>query len=145
MSRPHPDRARASAGRTFPFSPAFLPLVDAGERQAPVDHALIGGSTLVAGFTLLSRFAPVRDLFICAEDLLFAANRISDRLPAHATLQFERGLRPDGDDRNWHIALIARASKKFVGGADMRLRANASRPRSWKAVRGLLDPTGQRP
>src|SRR5262245_2604972 len=30
MSRPHRDRARASEGRTFPFSPAFLPLVDAG-------------------------------------------------------------------------------------------------------------------
>src|SRR5262249_57971110 len=79
------ERAHQKVGH-FHSPRRSCPLVDAAERQAPVDHALIVGSTLVAGFTLLSRFAPVPVSFICAVDFRFAADRVSDLLPPHATL-----------------------------------------------------------
>jgi hypothetical protein len=60
----------------FIFSWAFLPLIDAGERRAPLEYSPIGRSTLVAGINAsYVALAPVRDLLLSAKHLFVEAIR----------------------------------------------------------------------
>jgi len=47
------DHSNFLAVHGFIFSWAFLPLIDVGERRAPLDYSPIGRSPLVAGINLL--------------------------------------------------------------------------------------------
>jgi hypothetical protein len=52
------------------------PLLQRSRPKVPVDYSLVDGLSLVAGFTLLSRFAPARDLLLCAKHLFVAARTV---------------------------------------------------------------------